>query len=58
VRLNAERKDMAKVLYKAATFQFAQRKYYLLVPTVIATTILQPGYTVRQIASKLLLRRS
>jgi glycosyltransferase involved in cell wall biosynthesis len=58
VRLNAERKDMAKVLHKAAVFQFGQRKYYLAVPTVIASMILQPGYTIPQVAAKLLLPRS
>lgn len=54
VRLNAERKDMAKVLYKAAAFQFAQRKYYSAVPAVIGSAMLQPGYAVPQIAAKLL----
>ncbi len=58
VRANQERKDTAKVLYKTAVHQFALRKYYLLVPTVIAAVMLQPGYTIRQITSKLLLRRS
>jgi glycosyltransferase involved in cell wall biosynthesis len=57
-RLNAERKDMAKVLYKAAAFQFGQRKYYIAVPTVIASMMLQPGYTIPQVAAKLLLPRS
>jgi glycosyltransferase involved in cell wall biosynthesis len=58
VRLNAERKDTAKVLYKAAVFQFARRKYIQVVPTVFAATVLQPSYTIRQIASKLLFYRS
>jgi glycosyltransferase involved in cell wall biosynthesis len=58
VRLNAERKDMAKVLYKAAAYQFGQRKYYLAVPTVIASMMLQPSYTIPQVAAKLLLPRS
>jgi hypothetical protein len=58
VRLNAERKDSAKILYKAAVFQFARRKYYQVVPTVIAAAVLQPSYTIRQIASKLLFYRS
>jgi glycosyltransferase involved in cell wall biosynthesis len=57
VRLNKERKDMAKVLYKVATFHFAQRKYALVVPTVAAAMILQPGYTISQVISKLLVRR-
>jgi glycosyltransferase involved in cell wall biosynthesis len=57
VRANAERKDTAKVLYKAATFQLARRKYHLVLPTVIAAMIFQPGYTISQIASKLSFRR-
>jgi glycosyltransferase involved in cell wall biosynthesis len=58
VRANAWRKDTAKVLYKAAAFHFAERRYHLLAPIVIAALILQPSYTIPQIASKLLLRRS
>jgi glycosyltransferase involved in cell wall biosynthesis len=58
VRANAWRKDTAKVLYKAGAFQYAQQTYYRLAPTVIAAAILQPGYTIRQIAAKLRLRRS
>ncbi len=58
VRANMQRKDAAKSLYKAATFQFAQRKYARVVPSIIAALMLQPGYTIPQIASKLLLRRS
>jgi glycosyltransferase involved in cell wall biosynthesis len=57
VRANGERKDAAKLLYKAAVHQFAQRKYVLMVPTVIASAILQPSYTLRQIKSKFLFRR-
>ncbi len=58
VRANEQRRDTAKVLYKAATIQFAQQKYLLVVPTILAAMILQPGYTISQIATKLLLRRS
>jgi len=58
IRLNAERKDMAKVFYKAAAFHFAQRKYSLAVPAVVAALLLQPAYTIPQVASKLLLPRS
>lgn len=58
VRANVERKDVAKSLYKAATFQFAQRRYHLVAPTVLAAIMLQPAYTIPQIASKLLRRRS
>jgi glycosyltransferase involved in cell wall biosynthesis len=58
VRANAKRKDTSKVLYKAAVFQFARRKYFLLVPTVLAAMILQPTYAIPQITSKFLPRRS
>jgi hypothetical protein len=58
VRANAWRKDTAKVLYKAAVFHFAEHRYYLLAPNLIAALILQPGYTFPQITSKLLLRRT
>jgi glycosyltransferase involved in cell wall biosynthesis len=57
VRLNQERKDTAKILHKAAVIQFVQRKYYLVVPTVIAAAMLQPLYTIPQIASKLMFSR-
>jgi glycosyltransferase involved in cell wall biosynthesis len=57
VRVNEQRRDTAKVLYKTATFQFAQRKYLLAAPTVLAAIFLQPGYTISQIATKRLLRR-
>jgi GT2 family glycosyltransferase len=57
VRLNQERKDSAKIFHKRAGFQYAQRKYLFLVPTVIAATLLQPFYTIPQIAKKLLLKR-
>jgi glycosyltransferase involved in cell wall biosynthesis len=57
VLANAERKDTAKVLYKAATFQFARRKYHLVLPTVFMAMILQPSYTISQIASKFSFRR-
>jgi glycosyltransferase involved in cell wall biosynthesis len=55
VRANSWRKDTAKVFYKAATFQFAEKQYYRLGPTVIAAAILQPSYTIRQVTSKLML---
>ena len=58
LRANSERKDTAKVLYKAAVHQFAKRQYLRIVPTLIAATFLEPSYTIRQIGSKFLLRRS
>lgn len=57
-RANAWRKDTAKVLYKAAVFHFAERNYRLVAPAVLASLLLQPGYILRQIASKLELRRA
>lgn len=56
VRVNAERKDMAKVLYKAAGSQYAQHRYCQLVPTIIAAAMLQPSYTIHQVRSKLVFR--
>jgi glycosyltransferase involved in cell wall biosynthesis len=53
VRLDRARKDWAKVLYKAAVFHFSRRKYYLVVPFLTAAVMLQPGYTIRQVRSKL-----
>ena len=57
IRLNQERKDLAKIFHKAAVFEFAQRKYFLVVPNVLAATLLQPSFTIPQIANKLLFRR-
>jgi glycosyltransferase involved in cell wall biosynthesis len=58
VRVNMARKDTAKVLYKAATFQYSQHKYHLVALTVLAAMIFQPSYIFRQISSKLLVRKS
>lgn len=58
VRANGARKDAAMVLYRTAVLQFAQRKYYLVVPTVIAAAILRPSFTIQQVASKLFVSRS
>jgi glycosyltransferase involved in cell wall biosynthesis len=55
--LNAERKDTAKALYKAAVFQFARRKYLLAIPTVTTAIMLQPSYTIRQVVAKLFFAR-
>jgi glycosyltransferase involved in cell wall biosynthesis len=53
VQVNAWRKDTAKVLYKAATFQFADHRFLQLVPTVLAAAMFQPSYIIRQVSSKL-----
>jgi glycosyltransferase involved in cell wall biosynthesis len=52
VRLNRERKDLAKVLYKAAVAHYAQRKYAALMVNLLAAVSLQPGYVVGQVTSK------
>lgn len=52
-RLNTERRDIAKILYKAAVFQFAEGKYHQLIPTAMGAVLLQPGYAIPQIVSKL-----
>jgi glycosyltransferase involved in cell wall biosynthesis len=57
VRANEQRRDTAKVLYKAATFHFAQRKYLLAAPTILVAMVLQPVYIISQIATKRLFRR-
>ena len=52
VRLNRERKDLAKVLYKAAVAHYAQRKYAALTVELLAAVSLQPGYVLGQVTSK------
>lgn len=51
-RLAQERKELAKVLYKAAVFHYANRNYPLLLVYVMAAVSLQPEYVLRQIQSK------
>lgn len=58
LRLNEERRDSAKVLYKAAVFHFAERRYHLLLPTLAAACALQPSYTIPHVVQKFLFRRS
>lgn len=52
VRLNRERKDMAKILYKAAVSHYAQKKYAALAVKLLAAASLQPGYVLGQVTSK------
>lgn len=56
-RLNNERKDLAKVYYKAATYEFAQRRYLRVFLAAFTALLLQPGYTIPQIATKFLFNR-
>jgi glycosyltransferase involved in cell wall biosynthesis len=53
VKVNEARKDTAKVFYKAAAFYFAQRKYHLLLPAAAIAVLLKPGYSIRQMLTKL-----
>lgn len=47
-RLNYERKDLAKTLYKIATFHYASCRYHLFAIVLLAAIILQPLYVLRQ----------
>jgi len=57
VRLDAARKDMCKVFYKAAVYHYSKREYYLFAPILAVALILQPGYIIRQVRSKFVFRR-
>jgi glycosyltransferase involved in cell wall biosynthesis len=51
-RLNRERKDFAKIFYKAAVFHYAQREYPALIFKLLLAVLLQPKLTVTQVTSK------
>jgi len=51
-RLNQERKDLAKVFYKAAVYHYAQRQYARLSVKLLAAFLLQPGYVAAQVSTK------
>ena len=55
-RLNRERKDLAKIFYKAAVMHYAQREYPALIIKLLPAMLLQPGYTIRQVLKKLVFR--
>lgn len=57
VRLNRERKDLAKIFYKAAVAHYARREYPGLILKLVASTILQPTYAIGQVTSKATLSR-
>lgn len=52
IRLNRERKDLAKIFYKAAVLHYAQREYPTLILTLLVAIFLQPGHVLRQVISK------
>lgn len=54
VRLNQRRKDLAKVLYKDAVFKYSERRYVSFAVSLVRSMVLQPAYTFRQAATKLL----
>jgi glycosyltransferase involved in cell wall biosynthesis len=51
-RLNRERKDLAKIFYKAAVLHYAQREYPSLLFKLLAAVVLQPMYVFGQVISK------
>jgi glycosyltransferase involved in cell wall biosynthesis len=51
-RLNMERKDLAKILYKAAVLHYAQREYARLFFKLPIAILLQPKQVLGQIISK------
>lgn len=52
-RANQERKDLAKILYKAAAFHYSRRRYLPLITSLAGAVCLQPGYVLRQINTKM-----
>ncbi len=52
LRLNRERKDLAKILYKSAVYQYSRRRYHVLLPTIMVAAMLQPAYVARQLIGK------
>jgi glycosyltransferase involved in cell wall biosynthesis len=51
-RLNKGRKDLAKILYKAAVLHYAQREYAGLFFRLLAAVLLQPRFVLGQAISK------
>jgi GT2 family glycosyltransferase len=52
VRLNRERKDLAKIFYKAAVLHYAQREYPALFFKLLLAIALQPRHVLGQVISK------
>jgi glycosyltransferase involved in cell wall biosynthesis len=57
VRMNQDRKDLAKILYKAAVSHYAQRQYLSLGVKLSGAVLLQPSYALAQVISKAALGR-
>lgn len=57
-RLNQERKDMAKVLYKASVLNLFRKKYHFFLCNMTASMVLQPRFAISQILSKALPNKS
>ncbi len=51
-RLNTERKDLAKILYKAAACDYASAHYPRFAARFAVASLLQPTYTIKQALSK------
>ena len=51
-RINRERKDMAKVLYKRAVHSFSRRHYFRSIMPLAGSILLQPTYGINQISTK------
>jgi len=52
VRLNHERKDMAKIFYKLAVFHFSRRNHWRTLFNLIRAALLQPSYVLSQFKIK------
>jgi glycosyltransferase involved in cell wall biosynthesis len=57
IRLNRERKDMAKILYKAAVMHYAKRDYLRLFLKLLPAILLQPQLVLGQVISKAVIGR-
>ncbi len=47
-KINQERKDLAKILYKKATFAYSSKEYRTFLTSFLCSSFLQPTYTLRQ----------
>jgi GT2 family glycosyltransferase len=54
-RLNKGRRDLAKILYKAAVMHYAQGGYPAMILNLMGAVFLQPCYTIRQVRTKLVI---
>jgi GT2 family glycosyltransferase len=57
-RLNRGRKDLAKILYKAAVLHYAEKEYSRLLFKLLPAILLQPKLVLGQVISKARFRRS